>query len=317
MEVSEEGTTTSHVFRGSVKVQVVSDEGRGQDAVLRENESARVEWGEGGSDLRLTRNAAADDPPKFARRIYEPPKLLDLLDIVAGGNGTSNRRGCGIDPATGRRDTFIADSRRVGDGQYWPVVWSRMIDGVFVPDGWLGAVQVDSAEDTFDGFPKTSGRTWGPLWARATDDVPIGPDDDANNWIHLMDRGERFTPERRGLLCLHANAGITFDIEAVRRMYRTVRPARFQATAGMIDSSRIKLDADGQTDLWIIVDGRLKMKRIGLRRQDGAMSIDVELGPRDRFLTLAATDGGDGITADWVVFGDPVLRMTSTRQEEK
>ena len=32
---------------------------------------------------------------------------------------------------------------------------------------------------------------------------------------------------------------------------------------------------------------------------------------KDRFLTLAATDGGDGIHFDWIIFGDPRLEMVS------
>ncbi len=42
VEVSKEGTTTSRVFRGSVRVQVVGGDGEQKDVVLRENESAQV-----------------------------------------------------------------------------------------------------------------------------------------------------------------------------------------------------------------------------------------------------------------------------------
>ena len=67
----------------------------------------------------------------------------------------------------------------------------------------------------------------------------------------------------------------------------------------------------GLADLWVFVDGRLKFKRTQLRPQDGVVKIDVELGQGDRFLTLVSTDGGNGISADWVVFGDPVVQMIS------
>ena len=47
VEVSEEGNTTSHVFRGLVRVRIVADGGKvqGDAQLLRENESARVEKG--------------------------------------------------------------------------------------------------------------------------------------------------------------------------------------------------------------------------------------------------------------------------------
>ena len=45
VEVDKQGDTTSHVFRGSVRLQVASGDGKAEGAarVLHENESARVE----------------------------------------------------------------------------------------------------------------------------------------------------------------------------------------------------------------------------------------------------------------------------------
>ena len=43
----------------------------------------------------------------------------------------------------------------------------------------------------------------------------------------------------------------------------------------------------------------------------GAFSISIPLRERDRFLTLVATDGGDGIIADWTMFGDPRLELSA------
>ena len=45
VEVSKEGHTTSHVFRGSVRLQVVAADGKAEGVaqILHENESARVE----------------------------------------------------------------------------------------------------------------------------------------------------------------------------------------------------------------------------------------------------------------------------------
>ncbi|MBN1393414.1 MAG: NPCBM/NEW2 domain-containing protein [Pirellulales bacterium] len=329
VEVAENGDTISHVFEGKivVKAGIRDSDKRPATAATRDyerqlaaGESVRVSRVRAGTHHNLTtkelvRFTHPTTPPKFVRRIHEPIRSIDLLDVVVAGG--DRRRGSGIDAASGRLLRFIADARTKGDGQFRPVLWSRIIDGVFIPDGRNGAVQVDSSGGAFDGFPETLGRTWGPLWARGAGDAPVGPDDDPKNWIHLMDRVEQFTPERRGLLCLHANAGITFDLEAVRRVMRWSGPMRFQAAAGMVGTSRAELDFDGQTDIWVVVDGRAAMKRDGLRRQDGAVSVDIELAPADRFLTLAATDGGDGITADWVVFGDPVLRSTTTQKEDR
>ena len=135
VEVGKEGTTTSHVFRGSVKVRLVAGgpTARQHEVVLRENESARWRRSRAGG-LRLVPHAA-DISAKFTRRLIEPPKLLDLLDIVAGGDGTGHHRECGIDATTGLQDpAFIANDR----GRRRPIPagpWQKLIDGVFIPDG--------------------------------------------------------------------------------------------------------------------------------------------------------------------------------------
>ena len=40
-------------------------------------------------------------------------------------------------------------------------------------------------------------------------------------------------------------------------------------------------------------------------------NVAVPLAENDRFLTLAATDGGNGIESDSIIFGDPRLELVS------
>ena len=172
MEVSKEGNTTSRVFRGSVKVQILpSPAGRGaggeDSVVLKADESARVEATKDAAVLHLIVGADVGVPPKFVRRIYQPPKLLDMLDIVAGGDGSGNRRGSGIDPTTGKQDTYYVPAQHRHEHRYHRVTWNRLIDGVFIPDGRAGAVRLDSAGHTFAKFGElTEGMTVGCIWAR-------------------------------------------------------------------------------------------------------------------------------------------------------
>ena len=51
-------------------------------------------------------------------------------------------------------------------------------------------------------------------------------------------------------------------------------------------------------DIWVFVDGQVRFRRRQINRCNGAFSIAIPLGENDRFLTLAATDGGNGI--DWI-----------------
>ncbi|MBN1394305.1 MAG: NPCBM/NEW2 domain-containing protein [Pirellulales bacterium] len=348
VEVGANGDTTSYVFEGKVVVKA-GIRGFG-DSGIRESEKRpatavaggaavdvdEIQLGPGEAVLvkrdeantpRFTRLAT---PPKFVRRIYEPPKQLDLLDIVAGGNGTGNRRERGIDATTGMEDTFFIDDTRPSDKQYHQVSWHRLIDGVFSPYVPVGErdVQLDSAGHTFRGFTVhwedgskiirtlTNGMR-GPIWARAADIASDGRPAGGNGWLYVMGNGDQYMPQRRGLLGFHVNAGITFDMEAMRILHENVYPARLKAVAGMGEGPRKYEDVFGVADVWVFVDGELVWKRRDLRHRDGAVPVDVEIAPDARFLTLAATGGKGGQAYDWVVIGDPVLELALTETENR
>ena len=101
----------------------------------------------------------------FVRRIPRSSDLVDLLDIVVGGNGSMRRRERGIDPVTGSAAPVFLSRWRQGDGRYHHVPERPPVDGVFVPDGRKGPVQLDSAGHTFDGFSATTGKVFGVIWA--------------------------------------------------------------------------------------------------------------------------------------------------------
>ena len=250
------------------------------------------------------------------RQIDEPPKELDLLDIVAGGNGRGLRRGRGIDPIGGRPSSAFITEYRYGGGGYWSIGWNRLIDGVFVPDMYTGAVQLDSAGHVFKGFPGLSGATYGAIVPCPAD---FSREQPAYDWTKDMGLCRQFMPQGRGLLSMHCNMGITFNLEAVRRAYPSVRPGRFRAVAGIGDGKPWHPAEDRVADLWVFVDGRLKLRRVHFSPQQGAVNVDVALGADDRFLTLASTDDGmrnpggwATIRFGWVVFGDPILEMVSS-----
>ncbi len=286
-------------------------DGPNKDVVLRANESARVEKGKDADDLHLIVGGEVGDPPKFVRRLVNPPRLLDLLDIVAGGNGLENHRERGIDPVSGMEDTMFFTDYRESDRQFHPIGWHKPIDGVFMPDGRDGSVWINSAGQEFDAFPTTDGKVFGSIWSRAAHIGKVRKKI-TKSWAYSMVNDLQFMPEQRGLLVFYANAGITFDLDALRTMHPELIPSRFRAVVGLADGSHSNPDDFGQADLWVIVDGQLKFKREKLRVRDGVVSLDVKLEPSDRFLTLAATDGGNGIGLDCVVFGDPVLQTIST-----
>ncbi|NLF07657.1 MAG: hypothetical protein GX594_06715, partial [Pirellulaceae bacterium] len=337
VEVEENGETISHVFIGLIKVRAVSDkrpEAGGDDRVVRlgAGETVRVETSGDNGQPRIVARERFDAASKFVRRIYEPPKVLDLLDIVAGGDGTGRRREHGIDPVTGKQDTWFVDGQRTDNHAYHRVDWHPFVDGVFIPyvptsrPPQPQEVQLDSAGHEYDDFLKgrptekhpnlhctLHGDTVGGIWARAADAESAT----RSGWIYALTNAEQFMPEGRGLLGIHANAGLTFDLAAIRDKHEGAYPVRLHGTVGMGDGPRAYPDSFGMADLWIFVDGKLKWVRKNITAKDGPIAVDVSLGPNDRFLTLVSTNGQHGKSYDWMVVGDPVLDMSSTEAENK
>ena len=102
---------------------------------------------------------------------------------------------------------------------------------------------------------------------------------------------------------MHANKGITFDLDAIRRLHPRHKLLRFSATTG-----NTTLQPAGAYDTWVFVDGQPQFRREHISAPI-AFRIAVELNDQNRFLTLVATDGGDEYWWDCVIFGDPRLEV--------
>jgi hypothetical protein len=307
VEVSKEGNTTSRVFRGSVRLQAVArDNAVSSPAmILHENESAQVEKNAG--QVAKVRRVPVDQCA-FVRRLVAPPKVIDLLDIVAGGSGLGHGRERGIDPILGLECTAFESEPRSSDRKYHRAVYFSMIDGVFVPSGGQGPVVLDSAGHAFEGFPRTSGKTDCPIWARAARVKKNDLANDKRYWVYWTGANEKYTPEGRGLLAFHANAGITFDLAAIQKRIRGVHPTRLRACVGPADDRGQYPQAKHWASLWVFVDGRLAMKQLDIHPKNAPVPVDVPLNPDDRFLTLAVTDSNRGVDDfAWLFVGDPVL----------
>ena len=136
------------------------------------------------------------------------------------------------------------------------------------------------------------------------------------------------------MIGLHANAGITFDLAAVRN---AVRPKADQKTQ---DSSNKPTDlgssvveyqfscvvgyggrtVDPSAEFRVYLDGELKSTgRLG---RNDTTNLSIKLPATSSFLTLLSTDGGNGYGHDQISFGDPRLTIltpttiTDKRQEQ-
>jgi hypothetical protein len=239
---------------------------------------------------------------------------IDLADIVGGGNGFgTGKPGVGIDPSTG--EIRPSDDRKDFLKDVVPNRLNRtsnpLIDCVFIPDGDVGGDgvldgslrMVLDADGTLSapvlarGIPNTDGTAWdairnGPVHAQHSTRL--------NDAERLID--EDYGPPHHSMLALHANAAITLDLSRIDAA-DCQGPWVFETGIGYF----------GQTphlgaDVRIFVDGDPVHQSLGLGRDAGLQSVALELPDDARFLTLMATDAGNGIGHDQVCFIDPQIR---------
>jgi hypothetical protein len=113
---------------------------------------------------------------------------------------------------------------------------------------------------------------------------------------------------------LHASNAITFDLEAIRRANRGFGLRRFCAVAANAEAGAPEA-TEPSADLWVLVDGQMRFGRRQLTSSKGLFPVVVPLDRKDRFLTLAATDGGNTIHLDWIIFGDPRLELSPVESQ--
>lgn len=228
----------------------------------------------------------------FVREINSADKLIwrgeariSLADIVSGGNGFGKIHSLiGLDPDTGQHTSSIGELRLSKKGDAYNLVAdSEFIDGVFVPDGGSdGTIIISSLNDTFQ-CPDTTGEyTHGIV-------VYTGEIEKQHDSIpQAVFGGQPYVNNE--IVMIHSNAGITFDLQAIRQLLPGLDVTHFKAMGGLSEAiiSRVKAP---DVDFWVLVDGQIRYEKTGLNHLEGEVSCDIELAPKDRFLTLIVTDG--------------------------
>lgn len=237
----------------------------------------------------------AFDASAFTRTMPFDARPLDLIDLLAGGDGRGSAAGVGINAATGQTHETRAVTIRHGDHRYIRVNDNRVVDGCFIPDGKM---PVDSQGHTFT-FPATSLFSYGLIWGGPDipweGELPIAPT--------LPDE-----PATSRILAMHSNNGFTLNLDAIRALHPSATLTAFHARAG--NSYRAAPGASPANPLasvHVIVDGAARFEKLGFANVDPVIDINCPLSDNDHFLTLATTDGGDGNACDWVLWTHPEL----------
>ncbi len=139
---------------------------------------------------------------------------LDVADIVGGGNGHgTGKAGRGIDPRTGKVQDKPLTFLDGVEANHYVRGPSAFIDGVVIPNGGQ-PVPIASTGLAVEDVPVTSGKAW--------DAIRHGP---VNSQASTKLGGVDYATDGHTLLGLHANAAITFDLDAIRKESGAARMA--------------------------------------------------------------------------------------------
>ncbi|MEC7400996.1 MAG: DUF1553 domain-containing protein, partial [Verrucomicrobiota bacterium] len=225
---------------------------------------------------------------------------LGLADIVGGGNGTGNgTKGHGMDPRSAKVQTRnFGALGNVVTNKFYPSPFD-FVDGVFIADGKGGSakIPVSSTGLTVTGLPKTSGKAW--------DMIRNGP---VASQHSTKLGGIDFKDGNQSLLGIHANAGITFSLDAFRKALGQA-DLRFTAQVGYFGAG-----GNHRASAWVVVDGKIEESFKKITRADGLQTIDLAISTDSQFLTLISTDGENGYSMDQVGFGNPMISPASPKE---
>lgn len=240
-------------------------------------------------------------------------KGLDLADMVGGGNGLgTGSLNAGLDVTSGSLGTspqnlLKTDTPNVLRPPTPPAGTGTLpfIKGVFLPKG--SKEPKDSpglrlAEDVFiNDFPVTSGQSWDRI---------------RNGKVHAQPearvRDIDYLASGHSVLGLSSNSGITFDLTAIRIANQS-GALRLTTAAGFGSS---ELDPSSHADFAVYLDAERKVFRPKMTKKESLFLV-LEIPESVRFLTLVATDGGDGIGMDQLFLGDARLLVDTVASADR
>lgn len=308
------GNTEVHVFDGRIEFEHLGGAGAvGARERLVQDEAMTVD-----AAGRATRVPLQDRPRLFSRTLPTaggfgiPGKRLGLADMIGAGNGLDTGVWShGIDASTGQ----IASRRTIlkkNDNGFVAVPSLPFIDGVFVPDSGDGSVIVTSTGLVFESCPPTSGTSYEAIVNGAS--FQVGSAGEIQNGCLA---GQIYDTRAHPSIGMHPNAGITFDLDAIRGVLPETLIQRFHARCGVSENvvRFAQRDADPNTiavTFWVLLDGQPRFSRTLGVVPPQSESIDVPIDSRCRFLTLATTTPG-AYRYCWALFAEPALELTKEK----
>jgi hypothetical protein len=304
LAVDSNGRTEVAVFQGRVSASLTSTTAtQSTKALLLNGGQAAVM-----TDTAMSVSPEGAIPQRFVCNLINGNiTSLDVTDLVSGGDGTTHRRGIGIDANTGEIGALAPTEAIVSDGQYHRVQGYPVIDGAFVPDGTRASIAVDSAGDQFN-FLGAGNSAYNNIYTGGKIPWPIAAG------MSTMLAGVDYASPEHGIICIHPNNALTLDLDAIRRIYPDRALTKFHClvvNTSPVAPNATRLTTSASSAVYVLVNGVARFENPRFTNLDGSIAIDVPLLKDDRFLTLASTDARKKDVIDWILWADTKLDLSA------
>ena len=305
IENNIENISEIHVLKGAVKFLSNQSDSSQTAHLVHENNALRYNAAKHYVEtIPIRKNSFVRMIDSKSNAIWRGNNTIDLADIVGGGNGLGTGKiGLGVSLSDGKSSNTLADGFSNGSDQYIPVEESEYIDGVFVPVAQNGTVQVSSAGHKFSECPTTNGVYFDNIKNGGSITL-MG----SNQKTNMILNGQPYGTKDHPALYIHPNAGITFDLDSLRKANPFGIIEKFTANAGVAQNPA---NLTKKCSLFILLDGKPYCQITEFSQADGPKGINIPILQNQRYLTIISTDGGDGNDLDWLILANLVLEMVT------
>jgi hypothetical protein len=310
VRVKSSGVTDVQVLKGKISlISGTSPRGR-KSQVVFQGQARRVEKeSDTIQEIVFDKNAFVQEINSRRNYIWRGGPV-DLADVLGGGNGFgTGRLNVCIDFQNGKLTSKVPRFIQ-SVTPYIKVQGMEFIDGIFIPDGKTGPIQVSSKGHQYPDCPATSGGSYnGPFNGSM---LPFKIKNEYRN-LPVNLGGQQYGTAEHPAIVLHANMGITFDLESIRKsLPYGVRIAGFSSFYGVAEGLDEDKAEHNYSDFYVLVDGQERLKTLDMEYRTGLKAADLILTDNDRFLTLMTTEGKDkAVRLDLCLFAGPKLNLES------
>ena len=181
----------------------------------------------------------------------------------------------------------------------------------------LGPVVINSNNDFWSECPDTTGfrsHTTGETSHNILTFCGFDPEE-----VPLEERklpvvnGEMMGSLSSPVVLIHSNAGVTFDLDAIRDDLDLLSVKRFVTSFALTSVDTIYIP---YADVTVLIDGDVRYSKQAVTTTDGVLSVELDIDDNDHFVTIAVTDAKDktngeygAVDNDYVYFIEPHLEL--------